>query len=176
MMASDHHDRPAPFGPDGLELKRAFGSFATGVCVVTTTRPDGRPIGLTVNSLSSVSLQPPLLLWCLNKRSPNLVAFRDARVHAVSILAEHQHALAQQFGRASDDKFEGVAVRAGPHGVPLLCDAIATFECENLQHHDGGDHLIFVARVLQFDVDLETHAPLVCHRSRFVRIAPAALP
>jgi flavin reductase (DIM6/NTAB) family NADH-FMN oxidoreductase RutF len=161
---------------DELTLKRAFGSFATGVSIVTAKRADGTAVGLTVNSLSSVSMQPPLLLWCLNKRSPNLGAFQDAKHHAISILAEKQHALASQFAKPSEDKFKGVAVEASAYGTPRLSDAIAAFECINLQQHDAGDHVIFIGQVVGVELDAGHEAPLVCHRSRFVRLeAPASV-
>jgi 3-hydroxy-9,10-secoandrosta-1,3,5(10)-triene-9,17-dione monooxygenase reductase component len=151
--AMQQQARPEASAPDELTLKRAFGSFATGVSIVTAKRADGTAVGLTVNSLSSVSMQPPLLLWCLNKRSPNLEVFQNAKHHAISILAEKQHALAYQFAKPSEDKFKGVA-----------------FECINLQQHDAGDHVIFIGQVVGVELDAGHEAPLVCHRSRFVRL------
>ena len=110
---------------DARALRRAFGQFATGVTIVTTRTPEGQTVGLTVNSFSSVSIDPPLVLWSLSKRSPNLQLFCDAPHFCINVLAEHQHEIASQFAKPLPDKFAGIEVVDGACGGPLLADAVA---------------------------------------------------
>lgn len=131
-------------------LRQALGSFATGVTVITTQTGDGRQVGVTASSFNSVSLEPPLILWSLSGRSPNLAAFRDGRHFAVNVLAANQVDLCNRFGRPFDDKFAGLEVTAGLGGAPLLPGAVAQFECACEAAYPGGDHLIILGRVLRF--------------------------
>lgn len=135
---------------DGRALRQALGSFATGVTVVTTVGADGRRLGVTASSFNSVSLDPPLILWSLSGRSPNLAAFRDGRHFAVNVLAATQVELCNRFGRPQDDKFADLDVAAGLGGAPLLPGAVAQFECAHEASYPGGDHWIIVGRVLRF--------------------------
>ena len=114
---------------DPQTLRKALGSFATGVTVVTTVAPDGRPVGLTASSFNSVSMDPPLILWSLSERSPSLAAFRDGSHFAVNVLADEQIELCSRFGRPVPDKFDGLDLAAGAGGAPLLPGAVAQFEC-----------------------------------------------
>lgn len=150
-----HDPSPVPWlgecaDGDPRALRQALGSFATGVTVITAVTPDGRQVGVTASSFNSVSLDPPLILWSLSGRSPNLAAFRDGRHFAVNVLAEAQRDLCQRFGRPQDDKFDGLPVARGLGGVPLLPGAVAQFECAGEAAYPGGDHLIIVGRVLRF--------------------------
>ena len=131
-------------------LRQALGNFATGVTVITTQTGDGRQVGVTASSFNSVSLEPPLILWSLSGRSPNLAAFRDGRHFAVNVLAADQVDLCNRFGRPLDDKFTGLEVTAGLGGAPLLPGAVAQFECACEAAYPGGDHLIILGRVLRF--------------------------
>lgn len=140
---------PARFDP--RELRKAFGQFTTGVTVVTTRAADGRPVGMTANSFSSVSLDPPLVLWSLARQAPSLADFTAASHFAINVLAAHQHALSRRFSTPLADKFCGVACSTGTAGVPLLDGAIARFVCRNLRQHDGGDHLIFIGEVERYE-------------------------
>jgi 3-hydroxy-9,10-secoandrosta-1,3,5(10)-triene-9,17-dione monooxygenase reductase component len=152
-----------PFDP--REFRRALGSFATGVTIITTRAPDGAPLGLTVNSFNSVSLDPPLVLWSLENKALSLPVFQKAPHWAVHVLASDQEALSQRFARRGGDKFAGLALEAGVGEVPLLTGCTARFQCRNAFQYDGGDHVIFVGEVLQFD--RTEAAPLVFHGGRY---------
>jgi flavin reductase (DIM6/NTAB) family NADH-FMN oxidoreductase RutF len=132
---------------DPMHLRQALGRFATGVTVVTTCAPDGKLEGLTANSFSSVSLDPPLVLWSLQKRAPSLESFRSSGFFAVNVLGTHQHSHCRHFATPSADKFTNIEHQIGHGGCPLLADSIATFECSTYSVVEGGDHLIFIGRV-----------------------------
>jgi flavin reductase (DIM6/NTAB) family NADH-FMN oxidoreductase RutF/DNA-binding IclR family transcriptional regulator len=132
---------------DPRELRRVLGAFVTGVTVVTTLDGEGKPIGLTANSFSSVSLDPPLVLWSLARTAPSHQNFFAAPRFAISILADDQYAISNQFARPSTDKFGGVEILAGRGGVPLIAGASAWIECDAEAHYPGGDHTIFLGRV-----------------------------
>jgi flavin reductase (DIM6/NTAB) family NADH-FMN oxidoreductase RutF len=154
-------------GADTRRLRDALGAFPTGVTIVTTRGPDGRCVGLTVNSFASLSLEPPLLLWSLANRSPNRRAFRSASHFAIHVLAANQEAIARRFANpAVTDKFDGVAWQPWDvHGVPLLAGALAHFVCECRDAIEAGDHTLFIGRVehlTRIDGD-----PLVFHAGRF---------
>lgn len=133
---------------DAGALRRSLGSFSTGVTVITTLTPDGRRVGLTANSFSSVSMEPPLVLWSLSGRSPNRAVFEQCSHFAINVLAFDQQELCKRFATSAiADKFDGVACREGVGGVPLLDGAVAQFECSMHAQHPGGDHLIFIGKV-----------------------------
>jgi flavin reductase (DIM6/NTAB) family NADH-FMN oxidoreductase RutF len=135
---------------DGRAFRHALGSFATGVTIVTTRAPDGHSCGVTANSFSSVSLDPPLILWSLSRRSRALDAFSRCSSFAVHVLRAGQIGLSNQFARPGD-KFDGVALDYGPDGVPLLRDCLARFVCRSHRVDDGGDHVILLGQVLEFE-------------------------
>ncbi|MGJ7611914.1 MULTISPECIES: flavin reductase family protein [unclassified Variovorax] len=146
---------------DRQDFRKALGRFSTGVTVVTTRAPDGRRVGMTANSFSSVSLEPPLVLWSLARHAPSAADFTGASHFAINVLAAHQHHLSRQFATPQPDKFDGVDCCDGAAGVPLLNGAIARFVCRNVKQYDGGDHLIFIGEVERYDrFDGE---PLVFH-------------
>jgi flavin reductase (DIM6/NTAB) family NADH-FMN oxidoreductase RutF len=128
------------------EFRDVIGRFASGVTVVTTT-DDGRALGTTASAVSSLSLEPPMLLACLNRTSETGQAIGRAGVYGVSVLAEDCHDLAARFARKGDDKFDGVEVEAGHLGVPLLTRALATVECRVVERATGGTHVVFLAEV-----------------------------
>lgn len=138
---------------DLRRLRDCFGRFATGVAVVTTRDKDGSPLGLTVNSFSSVSLDPPLVLWSLNKTSLNVESYRSASHFAVNVLAADQIDLSNRFAASMIDKFDTVSFSEGLAGIPLLEGCVARIECRNMAVHDGGDHLIFLGEVERFDAN-----------------------
>ncbi len=150
---------------DPTEFRKALGSFATGVTIITTRAADGTPLGLTVNSFNSVSLDPPLVLWSLANSSLNLDAFRSAEHWAVHVLATDQEELSGRFARRGADKFGGLELDHGIGDIPLLKGCAARFQCRTASQYQGGDHLIFIGEVLAFDRD-ET-APLVFHGGRY---------
>jgi flavin reductase (DIM6/NTAB) family NADH-FMN oxidoreductase RutF len=148
-----------------LALRRAFGKFATGVAVVTTIGESGKPFGLTINSFSSVSLAPPLVLWSLTDKSPNLDVFRQASHFAINILSSEQRQICNQFASKTDDRFRDVDWFRGVHDLPVIRNTIATFECRRSQLVDAGDHVVFFGEVLECEqCDLE---PLVFFSGQF---------
>lgn len=155
---------------DPAELRKAFGTFATGVTIITTSH-EGRRYGVTANSFSSVSLDPPLVLWSLAKSSSSLAAFADAPVFAIHVLGADQQSLSDRFAKSGADKFAGLETVAGVGEAPLLEGCAARFECTSVYRYEGGDHIIFVGRIERFD-----HAPaepLLFHGGRYARRADA---
>ncbi|WP_076999500.1 flavin reductase [Variovorax sp. KK3] len=130
------------------QFRQLLGCFPTGVAVITTTAPDGEPAGLTCNSFSSVSLDPPLVLFSLRNASRLLTTFQAADGFVINILSEQQDALSGRFASSKiENKFEGVAWRAGQLGMPLIDDCLASFECRVHAAHEAGDHTIFIGEV-----------------------------
>lgn len=151
---------------DNRALRNALGRFATGVAVVTAIDPDGHPIGLTVNSFSAVSLNPPLVLWCLDNTSHNLAAFRRAGHHAINVLAAGQARSLQPFCHVAGRPFRRSALAPWRRRAPLLPGCCASFEVANEAAHPGGDHTIFVGRVERFS-ETSAIAPLLFHAGQY---------
>ena len=147
-------------------FRDALGHFATGVAIITTKGPNGAPIGLTVNSFASVSLDPPLVLWSLDRTSDRFTAFMQAEHYAVNILGDANQTLSHRLSRKGEFTLEGEPLRTGPHGAPMLTCAIASFECRIEHRYEGGDHVIFVGRVLDFS-HTSHGRPLVYYRGRY---------
>lgn len=147
------------------DLRAALGEFATGVAVVTTRGLNGGSVGLTINSFSSVSLEPPLVLWSLSQRSSSLADFTAARTIAIHVLSAGQETLARRFAASCTDRFSGLARSIGPNGAPLLEDGVARFICTPHERHEAGDHVIFIVRVEHFE--RLGGAPLIFHAARF---------
>ncbi|GAA2673301.1 MULTISPECIES: flavin reductase family protein [Nonomuraea] len=147
-------------------LREALGMYATGVAVVTTALEDGRRAGVTVNSFTSVSLDPPLVLWCLSRRAPSADLFLRAGRFVVNVLAAGQDELSRRFATPAEDKFAGVATSSAAGGLPVLEGTLASFACRTVTVHEGGDHLIFVGAVEQFD--RTGGEPLVFHSGRYL--------
>lgn len=154
-------------------LRAALGVFPTGIVVVTAWDAQGGPLGMTMNSFTSLSLRPPLVLFSIDRGSLGLPAWLRARGYAMNVLARGQEHLSNRFARALSDKWQGVACRDGLHQAPLLSDALATFECAAHATFDGGDHVIFVARVERFECGGQAE-PLVFHRGRYTTLASHA--
>jgi 3-hydroxy-9,10-secoandrosta-1,3,5(10)-triene-9,17-dione monooxygenase reductase component len=133
------------------EFRKALGEFATGVTVVTTKVQDGSYAGVTVSSFSSLSLDPPLVLWSLARESKNMPAFATAKHFAVNVLAEDQVSLSRRFAITGKERFEDVPFEAGLGGAPLLAGCVAWFQCATRHRHEGGDHLIVVGEVVEFE-------------------------
>lgn len=152
------------------EFRSALGAFASGVTVVTAKGEGGRPAGVTVSAFSSLSLEPPLVLFCLDKRTAALDAFVAGSHFVVNVLAEDQSAVANGFASPEPDRFAGVNVTLGTSGCPVLSGAAATLECRRTAVHDGGDHLIIVGEVERAAHDA-TKTPLLYGRGRYGRFA-----
>ena len=151
-------------------FRNALGLFATGITVVSTRTPAGVPIGLTVNSFNSVSLDPPLIVWSLAKDLPGRALFEGCEHYAINVLAEDQAELSQRFASRAGERFAGLEIDEGPAGVPLLRGCCARFVCRNSVRHEGGDHLVFISEVLSFDY--AECAPLLYFGGAYRRLAP----
>ena len=132
---------------DERHLRNALGRFVTGVTVITTRTQEGKPEGLTANSFSAVSLDPPLVLWSLRTSSSLMAAFQDTRHFAVNVLGAWQFALSEHFAKRMADKFDSVVHAPGLGGCPLLFGALATFECSTEANITSGDHVVFFGRI-----------------------------
>jgi flavin reductase (DIM6/NTAB) family NADH-FMN oxidoreductase RutF len=129
------------------EFRTALRCFAAGVTVVTTRDREGRPSGLTASAFTSVSLDPPLVLVCVDHAATAHPAFRTHGWFAVNVLRREQEALSRRFAESGGDKFRGVPCHEGRSGLPLLDGALATLECQVVEAHEAGDHTIFIGRV-----------------------------
>lgn len=143
---------------DPTAYRAALGRFATGVTIITTH--DTAPVGITANSFASVSLDPPLVLWCVDKGSDRADVFLSADHFAINVLGAHQAELALAFA-ARADAFAGLALRPHPQRVPVLEDCVAHFDCARHAVHEAGDHWLILGRVLS--ACSRTGAPLVFH-------------
>jgi flavin reductase (DIM6/NTAB) family NADH-FMN oxidoreductase RutF len=156
---------------DSAEFRRVLGHWPSGVAIVTTRMPDGRPCGLTANAVSSLSLDPPLVLACIERVSDTHDCILAQRSFAINVLSQDGERIARRFASVEPGvKFEGVAWHAGATSAPLLDDALAWVDCELHAHHDGGDHSIFVGRVVEGDA--HEGAPLLYYRSGYGRFTP----
>ncbi|MGL4290784.1 MAG: flavin reductase family protein [Phreatobacter sp.] len=154
------------------DLRRAFGTFLTGVTVVTTRDGGGRPCGMTANSFTSVSLDPALVLVCIGKRSSNIGSFRETESFAGNILGREQAGVATVFASRGADRFAGVDCRRAATGAPILDDCLSWFDCRLHQRVDAGDHLILIGEVQEFGVSLSE--PLGFCGGRFISLGEAA--
>ncbi len=149
-----------------MALRKASSAFPTGVTIVSTLTSEGIPCGLTVNSFTTVSLDPPLVSWSLKSTSPSLDHFDAATTATINILAHEQSELALRFARPVANKFEGVATRATPGGAPAIEGCLAYFECRPWSRVEAGDHILYIWEVV--DLELNTlDAPLTFHAGGF---------
>lgn len=152
-------------------FRQLLGCFPTGVAVITTTAADGQPAGLTCNSFSSVSLEPPLVLFSLRKASSLVSVFSEADAFAINILSQQQDALSGRFASSKIvNKFENVAWSSGPMGMPIIEDCLASFECSVHARHDAGDHFIFIGEVKHMNEGCADHA-LVFYKGAYMMLA-----
>ena len=161
-MTAEQASERAPL--DARAFRNIVGSFATGVTVITMPTPTGA-WGMTANSFTSLSLEPPLVLWCLARDSTSLAAFRDAAHFAVNVLTAGQHHLSRLFATSGADKFAGVEVRPGAHGIPLLEGALAHYVCRSIRQLEAGDHVIFIGEIESYE--LFEGEPLVFHSGSY---------
>jgi flavin reductase (DIM6/NTAB) family NADH-FMN oxidoreductase RutF len=154
---------------DQTDLRKAFGSFMTGVTVVTTRNGHDQPLGFTANSFTSVSLSPPLLLICIDTSSENLGAFTGASNFAVNILADDQQDLSNRFARNVEDRFNGIDWSLSEEGNPILGGAAACFNCSMQNTVIAGDHVIMIGEVRSFSC---TDKPgLGYHKGRYFTLS-----
>jgi flavin reductase (DIM6/NTAB) family NADH-FMN oxidoreductase RutF len=146
---------------DIAALRKTLGQFATGVTVITTRMPDGTMVGLTANSFSALSLEPPLIVWSLRLSSASLGIFQQAPRFVVNVLTDAQVETSRHFASSTPKKFESVAHAENLHGLPLLHGCAAWFECRRVSHQVAGDHCLFVAEVERFSNS--EAAPLLFH-------------
>ncbi|MGX6510985.1 flavin reductase family protein [Rhodococcus sp. SJ-2] len=150
---------------DVRALRDVLGHFCSGVTVVTAN-VGGEPAGFTCQSFSALSLDPPQVLLCPSRRSTSWPGIRSTDTFCINVLSSAQHSLSDRFARSGGPKFDGVQWRPAARGAPILGGAAAWFEVALAAEHDGGDHLIAVADLLDFGADPTTE-PLVFHRSRY---------
>lgn len=158
---------------DSRELRSALGSFVTGVTIITTVDRQGTPYGLTANSFSSVSLEPPLVLWSQSLGSPSYPVFQEADRFSISILSEHQKDLSSKFAKSGADKFEGVETIKGIGGIPLIKGASAYLECRKVTSYPGGDHAVFIGEVER--IERSNRNPLVFGGGKYLVAYPQDL-
>lgn len=169
MHEADGHTEHLVATPcDSLVFRRTIGHFATGVTVITT-RSDDQAFGMTASAVSSLSLDPPMLVVCVNRNAPTHAAITSSDQFVVNVLSLSQEQLARQFGTPSDDKFAGVQLLEGRHGMPVLAGCVANFECAVESVATGGTHTIFLARVLSALAD-ESRDPLLYYCGQFGRL------
>ena len=152
---------------DKDEFRKAMSRFASSVTVVTAESEDGRPRGLTVSAFSSLSLDPPLVLICIEKNASLHQFLKEGSYFAVNILSEEQELVSRRFASRDSNRFDGVGYKKGATGAPLLDDVIAHVECLVTASHSAGDHTIFVGQVNE--VATQEGAPLLYSRGRYAR-------
>jgi flavin reductase (DIM6/NTAB) family NADH-FMN oxidoreductase RutF len=161
-------DRPDILLPDEAQFRAVLGNFATGVTVITAM--DGaEPVGLAANSFTSVSLDPPLVLFCAAASSTTWPRIQRSRAFAVNILGEHQEEVCRVFATRGADRFQAVGWRVGLGGSPVLDDVLAFLDCRIEAEHPAGDHVIVVGRVLDLGLTAES-GPLLFHRGVYGRL------
>lgn len=159
---------PAPISLDPRDFRRALGQFPTGVCIVTC-RGDGEDCGMTMSSFNSLSLDPPLVLFSVDRRALSLPQWRQAKGFAINILADNQQALSNRFARAGTNKWAGTHFERGFADAPVLAGVAAAFECRPWAIHDGGDHILFVVEVIDMR-STPDRRPLVFSKGRYARL------
>ena len=157
---------------DQRAFRDALGKFPTGVTIVTAAPEGHSPFGVTANSFASVSLDPPLVLWSLQKSSDTFAAFEKASHFAINVLSAGQEALSNQYARKNQHDLADDHYTNGHHGSPRVNGALVTFECEKDAWHDGGDHIIMVGKVLAMS-DVSGEAPLVFHSGAYNTLSQA---
>lgn len=154
---------------DVRKFRTALGSYPTGVTIVTTIDGDGNKIGMTANSFTSLSLDPPLILWSIDKATGCFDAFNECSHFAIHVLGEHQEGLSNHFAGRGFDKFKEIPSTEGIGGSPILKESSACFQCSVEHRYEGGDHIILVGRVLDYsEQDLK---PLVFSAGKYAKIA-----
>ena len=161
---------------DSRAFRHALGCFPTGIAVMTAVAEEASHIGITVNSFASVSLDPPLVLWCIDRRSRRYPAFAQASGFTVSILASGHKDVSSKLATAGEHTLDGIDLVPTELGPPALRDALAVFECARESVQDAGDHAILIGRVLRFSRNDGAGAPLVYFQGKYGALAQGAPP
>ena len=151
-------------------FRKTCARFATGIAIATVSGSDGLPYGITVNSFTSVSAAPPLVLVCIDYRSSVLAHFRGSAWYAINVLSEGQQELSERFATRVPDRFQNLGWKRGASGVPVIDDCLATMECSVVQTVEAGDHAIFIAEVIR--AEAREGNPLLYFGSAYRRIRP----
>ncbi len=160
---------------DSRDFRRTLGQFPTGVTVITARNPEGEPVGVTANSFNSVSVDPPLVLWSVDRTALSAKAFEQAEYFAINVLSIEQVEMSNRFASKSDNKFAGVNFQNGIGESPLLNDCAAQFQCKTWQLYDGGDHIIVVGEVLKYARN-EDVSPLVFSQGAYAEVSALKTP
>jgi flavin reductase (DIM6/NTAB) family NADH-FMN oxidoreductase RutF len=154
---------------DKNELRRVMGHFVTGVTVITTCDESGNPFGLTANAVSSVSLVPPLILVCVDKKADTYPYFERSKVFVVNILSDAQEGISRRFATSGIEKFDGIGYHKNESGCAVLDDAVGHIDCRIVQAHDAGDHTVYIGEVET--VDANDVPPLLFFRGGYRKLA-----
>lgn len=157
---------------DPRAFRNALGQFPTGVCVVTAHAEDGEDLGMTMSSFNSLSLDPPLVLFSIDRRANSLPKWQAAGGYAINVLAESQKAVSNRFAQPLSNKWAGVDFDRGFADAPLLAGGAATFQCAPYAQHDAGDHVLFIAEVRKFRVHAD-RAPLIFCKGAYGALKPS---
>jgi flavin reductase (DIM6/NTAB) family NADH-FMN oxidoreductase RutF len=156
---------------DAAAFRKVLGCFATGITIITTISRDGKPVGLTANSFTSLSLDPPLVLFCLDRKVASFESFHSNRHFAVNVLRHDQEQLSRRFATSSIDKFKDLAFQTWRTGCPILQGCLAAFECDIQQVIEAGDHVIIIGEVNKIEHDADGGRPLLYYRGKYGQIA-----
>jgi len=156
---------------DAAGFRKVLGCFATGITIITTIAKDGKPVGLTANSFTSLSLDPPLVLFCLDRKVASFESFHSNRHFAVNVLRHDQEQLSRRFATSSIDKFKDLAFDTWATGCPILKGCLAAFECDIQQVIEAGDHVIIIGEVSKIEHDASGGRPLLYYRGKYGQIA-----
>jgi len=160
--------RPDLRGPDADSFRHVLGHYPTGVAVITA-HPDSGPVGLSMNSFTSLSLEPPLVLFCPAKSSTTWPLLRAVGSLAINVLSAGQEELSRKFAAKAADRFSEASWSIGEHGAPLLHDALGWLECTVEAEYPAGDHTVVIARIERMGVHWDITEPLVFFRGRYYR-------
>ena len=155
---------------DQSDFRQGLGLFPTGVTIVTTQPESGEPIGMTVSSFNTVSMNPPLVLWSIDRSSLSLEAFSKCEQFAINVLSKEQQELSNRFASKGADKFANTPFTKGVGNSPLLKGCIAQLECKTWQTYDGGDHIIIVGEVITYRYD-KSREPLVFYAGNYAELS-----
>jgi len=155
---------------DPREFRNTVGCFATGITVITGIDEEGDPVGFTANSFTSLSLEPPMVLFCLDRNVASFEAFHHRRHFAVNILSAEQEHLSRQFAKSGAEKWSGVVFETWERGCPILDGCLANFECDIDSIYEGGDHVIVVGEVIRMACAESVPKPILYYRGQYAGI------